>query len=107
MSSRADNAHIMATNKRTKKPTKKPTSKHASGPVASCIRSIIAAAAAGPNPVSRFEISRQTGIEESALSRFMTGERGLSMKALDALFEYFGLEITKKGESHERVQGSL
>jgi len=33
--------------------------------------------------ISRYEIAKLTGIDDSALSRFMSGERGLSMKALD------------------------
>jgi transcriptional regulator with XRE-family HTH domain len=44
--------------------------------------------------VSRYRLAQETGIEESALSRFMSGKRGLSMEALDTLFEYFDLEIT-------------
>ena len=45
--------------------------------------------------LSRYRIAKDTGIEESALSRFMSGERGLSMEALDALFEYFKLDIVR------------
>lgn len=48
--------------------------------------------------VSRYQISNDTGIEESALSRFMSRERGLSMEALDALAEYFGLELVSRGK---------
>jgi transcriptional regulator with XRE-family HTH domain len=43
--------------------------------------------------VTRYRIAQETGIEESALSRFMSRERGLSMEALDALAEFFGLEL--------------
>lgn len=45
---------------------------------------------------TRYHIAKATGIEQSALSRFMSGERGLSMEALDALFEYFDLEIVPR-----------
>jgi len=43
--------------------------------------------------VTRYRIAQETGIEESALSRFLSGERGLSMEAIDTLAEYFGLEL--------------
>jgi len=46
--------------------------------------------------VSRYRISRDTGIEESALSRFLSKERALSMNAIDALAEYFGLELVQR-----------
>jgi len=46
--------------------------------------------------VSRYRISRDTGIEESALSRFLSKERALSMKAIDALADYFGLELVRR-----------
>jgi transcriptional regulator with XRE-family HTH domain len=39
------------------------------------------------------EFARDTGIDKSALSRFVNGERGLSMEALDAVGEYLGLRI--------------
>ena len=44
---------------------------------------------------SRYKVSQETGIEQSALSRFMSGERGLSMEALDVLAEYFGYKLVK------------
>ena len=44
---------------------------------------------------TRAEIARQTGIEESALSRFVRGERGLSMIALDILAKHFGYKLVK------------
>lgn len=39
------------------------------------------------------EFSRDTGIDKSALSRFVNGQRGLSMEALDVVGEYLGLRI--------------
>jgi plasmid maintenance system antidote protein VapI len=44
---------------------------------------------------TRADIARQTGIEESALSRFVHGERGLSMISIDILAEYFGYKLVK------------
>jgi transcriptional regulator with XRE-family HTH domain len=39
------------------------------------------------------ELSRATGIDKSALSRFVHGERGVSMEAMDALGQCLGLRI--------------
>lgn len=44
--------------------------------------------------ISRYEIAKRTGIDDSTLCRFMAGERGLSCKALDALGRLFDLEVT-------------
>ncbi len=49
------------------------------------------------------QISRDTGIDKSALSRFLNGERGVSCEVMDKLGEYLRLRIvadkpkTKKG----------
>lgn len=48
--------------------------------------------------LSRYAISQATGVPQSALSRFVSGERGLSMENLDALCEFFHLEL-KPGTS--------
>jgi transcriptional regulator with XRE-family HTH domain len=53
--------------------------------------------------LTRYAIAKATGIAESTLSRFMSGERGLPMKTLDRLAECLGLEIVlrpkrKKGK---------
>lgn len=54
--------------------------------------------------LTRYQIAKATGIDESALAKFYNGHRGLSMKALDALGEFLELTITlgrtpgKKGE---------
>ena len=45
---------------------------------------------------SRYEIAKQTGIDQSALSRFMSGERGLSMTALDTLANHLELDIVSR-----------
>lgn len=39
------------------------------------------------------QISRDTGIDKTALSRFLNGERGVSMQVLNTLGEYLGLRI--------------
>ncbi|OHB70154.1 MAG: hypothetical protein A2V70_14840 [Planctomycetes bacterium RBG_13_63_9] len=44
--------------------------------------------------LTRYRISKETGISETALALFYNGQRGLSMKALNALGEYLQLTIT-------------
>jgi predicted XRE-type DNA-binding protein len=46
--------------------------------------------------MTRYQISKLTGIHQSALTRFMSGERGLSMQALDALGEALELEVVMR-----------
>src|SRR5213594_809483 len=46
--------------------------------------------------LTRYQIAKETGIDESALSRFYYGERGLSMEALNALGECLELEIVMR-----------
>ena len=47
--------------------------------------------------LSCYAIAKETGIDESALSRFLTGERGISAKALDCLGEYLRFEVVMHG----------
>jgi hypothetical protein len=48
------------------------------------------------------EFSRDTGIDKSALSRFVNGERGLSMEGLDAIGKYLGLRIVADKPSKKK-----
>jgi hypothetical protein len=54
--------------------------------------------------LTRYRISKETGISETALALFYNGHRGLSMKALNALGKCLELKIVmgrkpeKKGE---------
>ena len=43
--------------------------------------------------LTRYRIAQETGIEESTLSRFMSGEHGLSTATLDKLAELLDLEV--------------
>lgn len=43
--------------------------------------------------VSRYRIAQETGIDQSALSKFMAGKRGMNLETLDILGEYLGLEL--------------
>ncbi|MDX1965419.1 MAG: helix-turn-helix transcriptional regulator [Pirellulales bacterium] len=48
---------------------------------------------------TRYSIWKQTGVTQDILSRFMTGERGMSLETADKLFEHFEIKLvtpTKK-----------
>lgn len=47
--------------------------------------------------LTRYQISRDTGVGEATLSKFQLRQRGLSMEALDKLGEFFELEIVARG----------
>jgi transcriptional regulator with XRE-family HTH domain len=53
--------------------------------------------------LSRYRICRELGIAESTLSRFMSGERGLTMKCLDLLAALLDLHVAvgKRPEKKE------
>ena len=44
--------------------------------------------------LTRYQIAKLTGIDESALAKFYNGHRGLSMGALNALGEVLKLKVT-------------
>ena len=44
--------------------------------------------------MTRYRISKETGIDQSNLSRFIHGEVGLSMDSLDRLADLLNLNIT-------------
>ena len=46
--------------------------------------------------LTRYQISQETGIAESVLSRFASGERTLSGQNIDKLADYLGLELKPK-----------
>lgn len=48
--------------------------------------------------VSTYRLERETGIHNSALSRFIRGERGLSLEAIDTLGTHLGLRLIHEGE---------
>lgn len=50
--------------------------------------------AIGDSGLTRYRIAQETGISEATLSKFYLGQRGLSMKALNALGEFLQLTIT-------------
>jgi len=44
--------------------------------------------------LTRYQIAKATGIDESALAKFYNGRRGLSTAALNALGQFLQLRIT-------------
>jgi transcriptional regulator with XRE-family HTH domain len=46
--------------------------------------------------LSRYRISKELGVAESTMSRFMSGQGGLSMENLDALADLLDLDITTR-----------
>ncbi len=43
--------------------------------------------------VSRYRIGKELGIDQSVLSRFMSGEIGLTVANVEKIADYLGLEI--------------
>jgi DNA transposition AAA+ family ATPase len=52
--------------------------------------------------LTRYQIAKGTGIDESALAKFYNGHRGLSMGALNALGEFLHLTITLGRQPRKR-----
>lgn len=51
--------------------------------------------------LTRYQIAKETGIDESALAKFYNGHRGLSMKALNALGACLQLRIVMERKADE------
>ncbi len=51
---------------------------------------------------TRYRIAKDTGISQTQLSRLMSGERGLSIAALETLVDYLGLEIIIRPKRRRR-----
>jgi transcriptional regulator with XRE-family HTH domain len=47
--------------------------------------------------VTRYRIAKASGINHAAMSRFMAGKGGLSVKTLDALADVIGLDVVACG----------
>ena len=52
--------------------------------------------------LSRYQIAKDTGIDQAALHRIMCG-KGCTDKTIDKLMKYFGLEIIEKGNEYEII----
>ena len=51
---------------------------------------------------SRYRISHESQIDETALAKFYNGHRGLSKKALDRLAECLGMRIEVEGRKQTK-----
>ena len=51
---------------------------------------------------TRYSIAQRTGIDQSTMTRFMNGTRGLSMEAIDRLFDALDLEIKPRRKARKR-----
>ena len=47
---------------------------------------------------SRYELSKRSGVEQSALSRFVCGGRSLTLPAVDAICKTLGLKLTQRAK---------
>ena len=47
---------------------------------------------------TRYRISKDTGINQAALHRFVVVQTGLSLETVDKLADYFGLELGPRAE---------
>jgi transcriptional regulator with XRE-family HTH domain len=47
--------------------------------------------------MTRYQIAKRTGISEATLSRFMSGQRGLTLKAVDTLAVLLAWKLERKG----------
>ena len=45
--------------------------------------------------VSTYRIEQDTGVYSASLSRFLRGERGLSLEHIDTLGKYLGLRVVR------------
>jgi hypothetical protein len=54
---------------------------------------------------TRYRLSQETSIPQSQLSRFMTGEKGLSFDAMERLAEALGVEIIIRPRKVRRKKG--
>ena len=45
---------------------------------------------------SRYRIWQEIGIDQAVMSRFMSGQGGLSLKSLDRLAKFLGLTVSVK-----------
>jgi len=54
------------------------------------------------DPRSRYRLSKETGIEQSQFSRFMSGKRSLSIESIEIIAKALGFELTMKKRTKKR-----
>jgi antitoxin component HigA of HigAB toxin-antitoxin module len=55
---------------------------------------------------SRYRISKETGIAESVLSRFMSAKTALTVETVERLADYLGLEIVLRPKRRTRTKNT-
>ena len=55
------------------------------------------------SPITRYELSKQSGVSESILSRFVNGERGMSLDSIDSICAVLEVELTTRFD-REKLQ---
>ena len=58
--------------------------------------------------VTRYEIAKATGVSQSTLSKFVLGQRGISIEAMDSVGLFLGLsiaELSKRRTSRSSKRG--
>ena len=63
-------------------------------PISDQIRGLIDA-----SDMTRYEIAKRAELDHATMSRFMSGEQGLSMKALDRIGELMDWEIRQRTDN--------
>ncbi|MBS3734003.1 MAG: helix-turn-helix transcriptional regulator [Phycisphaerae bacterium] len=62
-------------------------------PISNALRKAIRASG-----LTRYRISKESGVDQAALSRFMAGKTGLTSDTLDRLADILGLELRTRPE---------
>lgn len=55
--------------------------------------------------MTRYSIWRQTGIDQSTLSRFLAGKHGLNLDAVNKLMDLFDLELRPRSKRRQKKGG--
>lgn len=51
--------------------------------------------------MTRYAISKATGVDQSSLSRFMSGKQMLSLEAVDLICQHLGLKLSQRRDRRE------
>jgi transcriptional regulator with XRE-family HTH domain len=60
--------------------------------------------AVADGPLSRYAISKIIGVDQGTLSRFVSGQCGLSLESIDKVCELLGLRLVAEGPKRKAKQ---